>query len=168
VISPLRALNYLIDSFESDIVTMDYRVRGFTRDVKGRKHYIDHKINSIQDYLAKNVGARYEMPVAGGTGAAQLDYSYRGSLPLTPINNQALVPDAVERDMNRALGILNGRLEYKREDLGLTGSVWVTNLTDEKYGYEGISAGFTAGISHLVVQAPRMWGVTVRKTFGGE
>jgi S-adenosylmethionine decarboxylase len=55
VISPLKALNYLIDSFESDIVTMDYRVRGFTRDVKGKKHYIDHKINSIQDFLAKNI-----------------------------------------------------------------------------------------------------------------
>jgi S-adenosylmethionine decarboxylase len=61
VISPLKALNYLIESLESDIVVMDYRVRGFTRDVKGRKHYIDHKINSIQDYLAKNVKARYEM-----------------------------------------------------------------------------------------------------------
>jgi hypothetical protein len=34
---------------------MDYRVRGFTRDVKGKKHYIDHKINSIQDFLAKNI-----------------------------------------------------------------------------------------------------------------
>lgn len=61
VISPLKALNYLIESLESDIVIMDYRVRGFTRDVKGRKHYIDHKINSIQDYLAKNVRSRYEM-----------------------------------------------------------------------------------------------------------
>ena len=61
VISPLKALNYLIESLESDIVVMDYRVRGFTRDVKGRKHYIDHKINSIQDYLAKNIKARYEM-----------------------------------------------------------------------------------------------------------
>jgi len=61
VISPLKALNYLIDSFESDIVTMDYRVRGFTRDVKGRKHYIDHKINSIQDYLAKHIRQKYEM-----------------------------------------------------------------------------------------------------------
>ena len=46
VISPLKALNYLIDSFESDIVIMDYRVRGATRDVKGKKHFIDHKINS--------------------------------------------------------------------------------------------------------------------------
>ena len=61
VISPLKALNYLIESFDSDIVVMDYRVRGFTRDVKGKKHYIDHKINSIQNFLAKNIKSRYEM-----------------------------------------------------------------------------------------------------------
>ena len=61
VISPLKALNYLIESFESDIVIMDYRVRGFTRDVKGTKHYIDHRINSIQDFLAKPIKAKYEM-----------------------------------------------------------------------------------------------------------
>jgi len=61
VISPLKALNYLIESLESDIVVMDYRVRGFTRDIKGKKHYIDHKINSIQDYLHKAIKSRYEM-----------------------------------------------------------------------------------------------------------
>jgi S-adenosylmethionine decarboxylase len=61
VISPLKALNYLIESLESDIVVMDYRVRGFTRDVKGKKHYIDHKINTIQEFLAKNIRSRYEM-----------------------------------------------------------------------------------------------------------
>ena len=61
VISPLKALNYLIESFDSDIVVMDYRVRGFTRDVKGKKHYIDHKINSIQDYLSKSIKQHYEM-----------------------------------------------------------------------------------------------------------
>ncbi len=61
VISPLKALNYLIESLESDIVIMDYRVRGFTRDVKGKKHFIDHKINSIQNFLAKNIKSRYEM-----------------------------------------------------------------------------------------------------------
>ena len=60
-VSPLRALNYLIHSFESDIVTMDYRVRGFTRDVKGKKHYIDHKINSIQNYLSKDTLDRYQI-----------------------------------------------------------------------------------------------------------
>lgn len=61
VISPLKALNYLIDSFESDIVIMDYRVRGATRDVRGRKHYIDHRINSIQDFLSRPIKNRYEM-----------------------------------------------------------------------------------------------------------
>ncbi len=60
-ISPLKALNYLIHSFESDIVTMDYRVRGFTRDVRGKKHFIDHKINSIQNFIAKDAKKYYEM-----------------------------------------------------------------------------------------------------------
>ena len=64
VISPLRALNYLIESFESDIVVCDYRVRGFTRDIKGKKHYIDHKINSIQDYLTKPIRSRYDRLLA--------------------------------------------------------------------------------------------------------
>lgn len=60
-ISPLKALNYLIHSFDSDIVIMDYRVRGFTRDIGGRKHYIDHKINSIQNYISKETQALYQL-----------------------------------------------------------------------------------------------------------
>jgi S-adenosylmethionine decarboxylase len=59
-ISPLKALNYLIHSFDSDIVIMDYRVRGFTRDVTGYKHYIDHKINSIQNYISKHTLDLYQ------------------------------------------------------------------------------------------------------------
>ncbi|MEW6613232.1 MAG: adenosylmethionine decarboxylase [Pseudomonadota bacterium] len=58
-ISPLRALNFLIHSFDSDIVIIDYRVRGFTRDVKGKKHYIDHKISSIQNFIARDTTDRY-------------------------------------------------------------------------------------------------------------
>lgn len=60
-ISPLKALNYLIHSFDSDIVTIDYRVRGFTRDVHGEKYYIDHEINSIQNYLSEDTLDRYQM-----------------------------------------------------------------------------------------------------------
>jgi len=58
-ISPLKALDFLIDSFDSDIVLMDYRVRGFTRDVKGRKVYIDHDITSIQDYISDEILDEY-------------------------------------------------------------------------------------------------------------
>ena len=60
-ISPLKALNFLIKSFESDIVVIDYRVRGFTRNVRGMKHFIDHNIDSIQNFLAKPVKDRYDM-----------------------------------------------------------------------------------------------------------
>jgi len=61
LISPLKALNYLIHSFDSDIVTCDYRVRGFTRDVDGVKHYIDYDINSIQNYLSEDTQNAYQM-----------------------------------------------------------------------------------------------------------
>ena len=35
-ITPLSTLDYLIGSFDSDIITMDYRVRGFTRAMDGK------------------------------------------------------------------------------------------------------------------------------------
>ena len=59
-ISPLNALNYLIGSFDSDIITADYRVRGFTRDVDGKKLFIDHKITSIQDYIDDATLKKYD------------------------------------------------------------------------------------------------------------
>ncbi len=59
MISPLRALDFLIDSFDSDVVLMDYKVRGFTRDVNGRKVYIDHDITSIQDYISDEILEKY-------------------------------------------------------------------------------------------------------------
>ena len=59
-ITPLSTLDYLIGSFDSDIITMDYRVRGFTRDVNGKKLFMDHPITSIQDYIAKETLLRYD------------------------------------------------------------------------------------------------------------
>ncbi len=58
-ISPIKALDYLIQSFDSDVIIMDYRVRGFTRDLEGNKHYIDHSISSIQDYIDENTLKKY-------------------------------------------------------------------------------------------------------------
>ena len=59
-ITPLSTLDYLIGSFDSDIITMDYRVRGFTRDLQGRKLFIDHYINSIQNYINEQTLRRYD------------------------------------------------------------------------------------------------------------
>lgn len=58
-ISPLNALDYLIGCFDSDVVSLDYKVRGFTRDVHGTKHFIDHQIFSILDFIGDNLLRRY-------------------------------------------------------------------------------------------------------------
>ncbi|HWO98919.1 MAG TPA: adenosylmethionine decarboxylase [Bacillus sp. (in: firmicutes)] len=60
-ISPLKALNYLIHSFDTDIMTIDYRVRGFTRDINGHKLFIDHDISSIQNYIPEDVKNMFDM-----------------------------------------------------------------------------------------------------------
>lgn len=59
LISPLSILNYLFETFEPTVAYADYRIRGFTRDAKGRKHYIDHDIESIQDFIAENIINKY-------------------------------------------------------------------------------------------------------------
>ncbi len=60
-ITPLRTLDFLIGSFDSDIITMDYRVRGFTRNFDGRKVFMDHKITSIQDYIDPAILLKYDV-----------------------------------------------------------------------------------------------------------
>jgi S-adenosylmethionine decarboxylase len=60
-ISPLKALNYLIHSFETDVMSLDYRVRGFTRAKDGHKLFIDHEINSIQNYIPDTIKETYDM-----------------------------------------------------------------------------------------------------------
>ncbi|MDR3599827.1 MAG: adenosylmethionine decarboxylase [Desulfosporosinus sp.] len=60
-ISPLTTLNYLVTSFSPDIAIIDYRVRGFTRDLNGKKFFIDHKISSIQNYLTTEKKDLYQM-----------------------------------------------------------------------------------------------------------
>ncbi|MGI6254203.1 MAG: adenosylmethionine decarboxylase [Acutalibacter sp.] len=59
-ITPLSTLDYLIGSFDSDIITMDYRVRGFTRDLDGKKLFLDHEVVSIQHYIDPEILRRYD------------------------------------------------------------------------------------------------------------
>jgi S-adenosylmethionine decarboxylase proenzyme, Escherichia coli form len=59
-ITPLSTLDFLIGNFDSDIITMDYRVRGFTRDVAGRKLFLDHDMSSIQQYIKKDTLKKYD------------------------------------------------------------------------------------------------------------
>lgn len=58
-ISPLNALNYMFDAFESDVVVVDYVVRGYTRDTEGRRIYMDHELGSIQDFIDPKIVKDY-------------------------------------------------------------------------------------------------------------
>jgi S-adenosylmethionine decarboxylase len=59
-ITPLSSLNAIFDFFDTDIVTIDYVVRGFTRDAEGQHIYMDHEINSIKEYIDPNVLKSYK------------------------------------------------------------------------------------------------------------
>jgi len=59
-ITPLSTLDYLIGSFDSDIITMDYRVRGFTRDIDGNKIFMDEGLTSIQNYIDEKTLEKYD------------------------------------------------------------------------------------------------------------
>lgn len=52
VISPLKVLDYVINEFEADALTIDFRIRGMTRDSKGNKQYNVDNITNISDHLS--------------------------------------------------------------------------------------------------------------------
>ncbi len=58
-ISPLKSLDYLIESFDSDIITVDFRVRGFTRLSNGKKVFVDDDFDTIQDYIETETIEKY-------------------------------------------------------------------------------------------------------------
>jgi len=58
-ISPLKTMDHLITCLSPDVVFIDYRVRGFTRDLEGNKHFVDHAVSSIQDFLDCDLRANY-------------------------------------------------------------------------------------------------------------
>lgn len=59
-IIPLRAINYLFEAFECDVVYIDYVVRGYTRTAEGKKIYNDQYFNSIQDFIKPEILETFE------------------------------------------------------------------------------------------------------------
>ncbi len=60
VISPLKVLDYVIESFDADVVDIDYRVRGMTRNANGKKLFSDHIINNISENLSAETLSEYQ------------------------------------------------------------------------------------------------------------
>lgn len=110
VISPLKALDFLIRSFESDVVNLDYRVRGFTRDVDGNKHFIDHGINSIQEYIAEDIKDRYQM-VDVNVHAERIFHTKMRLIELSL--NDYLFDDSLDELDSEEAEALEQRIEYE-------------------------------------------------------
>jgi len=124
-ISPLKALDYLIGSFDSDIITIDYRVRGFTRGLDGKKFFIDHDINSIQNYIEPKTLDRYNR-IDVNVYESNLfhtkmmlknidleNYMFTSDINSYDPNDQTEIYNLVHHEMTE---IFNGRNIYNKED----------------------------------------------------
>lgn len=124
-ISPLKALDYLIASFDSDIITIDYRVRGFTRGLDGKKFFIDHDINSIQNFIAKPTLDRYHK-IDVNVYESNIfhtkmmlkeiileNYLFTSAIDSISDEDQAQMIELVKHEMTE---IFNGRNIYTKED----------------------------------------------------
>lgn len=124
-ISPLKALDYLIASFDSDIITIDYRVRGFTRGLDGKKFFIDHDINSIQNFIAKPTLDHYHK-IDVNVYESNIfhtkmmlkeiileNYLFTSAIDSISDEDQAQMIELVNHEMTE---IFNGRNIYTKED----------------------------------------------------
>ncbi len=120
-ITPLSTLDYLIGSFDSDIITMDYRVRGFTRALHGKKLFMDHRITSIQDYIDRKTLDRYNT-IDINVYEANLfhtkmliknidlhNYLFKQDMSALPASEQAAIERSLYREM---MEIFSGRNVY--------------------------------------------------------
>ena len=124
------------------------------------------------------LGTRYEHKLGWGEAAIQLDYTWTGRRILNALNDITfnMAPSAtktllanIEAQDEAAFGLLNLRLDYTLPESQITVGLFVTNLTGERYATQ--SFWFSTPSFILVtgnVQAPRMFGITLRKAFGNE
>lgn len=59
VISPLKVINYLIAEFDADVVDIDYRIRGMTRNAVGEKLFNVDSINNLSDFLSPKISDNF-------------------------------------------------------------------------------------------------------------
>jgi S-adenosylmethionine decarboxylase len=60
-ISPLRSLNFILDSLGPTAAVIDYAVRGFTRDVSGAVLFEDHPLTQLEEVLDPHWHRHFEV-----------------------------------------------------------------------------------------------------------
>ncbi|HIE10343.1 MAG TPA: adenosylmethionine decarboxylase, partial [Kiritimatiellae bacterium] len=59
-ISPLRSLNEIFHFFDTDVVVIDYLVRGYTRAEDGSHVFMDHEVPSIARFIDPDILDQFE------------------------------------------------------------------------------------------------------------
>jgi iron complex outermembrane receptor protein len=116
-----------------------------------------------------DIGGRYEHAAGPGVLAFQADYSWSAAIPQTilDVNLHNVAPfeaQALANEWMGPVGLVNARIDYTVRDLGLTFSLFATNLFDKHYQVYALT------LTDLYIgatQEPRMVGFSVRKSFGG-
>lgn len=115
-----------------------------------------------------DLGGRYQAALGPGVLALQADYHAYSRFPqILPATLTPSLRDLAE-EFGRGHALVNARIEYSLPDRGVTFSVFGTNLTDERYQFGGSGGPVTSGVYTGLTQEPRMFGVSVRATFGDE
>lgn len=55
IISPLKVLNYVIEAFDADVIDIDYRTRGMTRDKLGNKRFNIDKLDNLSEFFSTKI-----------------------------------------------------------------------------------------------------------------
>jgi S-adenosylmethionine decarboxylase len=111
-ISPLTALNYMFKAFDSDVVVIDYVVRGFTRDAEGKRVYLDHPMRTIQDFVDPNILKDYHCVDL----ALQSENIWQTKMLRTNLDEQSYFLDKVDTGAEEQQEILS---QIKREMRGI-------------------------------------------------
>ena len=114
-----------------------------------------------------SIGGRYEHDLGPGKIAGELDWTWRSHNNLSPLHIDPLFSVDLQRQLNSSIGLLNARVEYNIQDLGLSFAFFATNLLDKHYQTQALLSG-PLGIGTAQTQEPRMWGFSVVKRFGAE
>lgn len=61
IISPLKVLNFVIEAFDADVIDIDYRIRGMTRDRQGRKLFNIDEFNNLSDFISTTITNSYNI-----------------------------------------------------------------------------------------------------------
>ncbi len=113
-----------------------------------------------------NLGGRYEFPLGPGQAAIQANYSWHDRTPTTILNNDPALLPSLAAEWRRPIGLVNGSIEYRLPQQGITLSLFATNLLDKHYQVYALTLpnyGFTG-----MTMEPRMFGFSVKKSFGAE